>query len=83
MHEKVAHKTLPMMQHKGRLTKARTSASRVSDNLVEIITTHSPSRFLVVLLDFLLDQVWVLLVVRFLETVMGEDPVAMLACSKK
>ena len=70
------------MEHKECLTETRTSAGSISDNFVEIITAHSPCRSLVVLLDFLLDQFWMLLVVCLLETIVWDDSVAMLACSK-
>ena len=33
-----------------------------------------------VLVDFSLDQLWMLLVVSFLETIVGDDTVTMLAC---
>jgi hypothetical protein len=70
------------MKHEGCLTESRTSAGRISDNLVEIIAAHSPGRSLMVLIDFLLDQLWVLLVVCLLETIVGGDSVAMLACNR-
>jgi hypothetical protein len=71
-----------MHKHKGCLTESRTSARSISDNFVEIITAHSPGRSLMVLVDFLFDQVWVLLVVCLLETIVREDSVSVLAFSK-
>jgi hypothetical protein len=70
------------MEYKGCLTETRTSAGSISDDFVEIITAHSPFRSLVVLVNLLLDQLWVLLVVCLLETIVRDDSVAMFAYRK-
>jgi hypothetical protein len=59
------------------LTKSGTTASGVSNNLIEIITTHGPFwSTLSILTKLLLEKLWVLFVVSFLEAIVRNDSMA-------
>ncbi len=71
------------MECKECLTETGTSASCISYDFIEIVAAHSPNRSLMIGFNFLLDQLWVLLVVCLLKSIAWDNSVTVLACRKQ